>query len=87
MQTTIIIRVQGPAATAINFAPAAGPFIVPVPPGTVFGRLSVLPAAWVGDLVVSGPDARFFAVSPVMDIMANQPLTTVREYNITVTGA
>lgn len=87
MQTTIIIRVLPPAATAINFTPAAGPFISPVPRGTVFGRLSVLPTNWVGDLVVSGPDAAFFAVSPAMDIAAGQELVAVRDYNIVVTGA
>lgn len=87
MQTTIIIRVQGPAATDIKFAPTAGPFIAPVPHGTVFGKISVLPVGWVGDLAVSGPDAAFFAVSPSLEIMAGMELVAVRDYSIIVMGA
>jgi hypothetical protein len=92
MQTTILIHVSGPPATAINFTQVAEPLIAPVPPGTVLGHLTVEPAGWVGDIAVSGPDAPLLAVTGdlgvgSLDVVALAGLMDRRDYTATIATA
>lgn len=86
MQTSIVIHIAGPKATALVFTPAAGPFQAPVPKGTVFGKIAVTPAAWTGNLTVSGAAAATIGLNAAMEVVALADIPAGGDYAITVSA-
>lgn len=84
--TNFTIVVSSAASTSITFTPAAGPFVAPVPAGTIVGSVVVAPATWSGVVTLGGVDAADFSMSGLNVVTATQ-LTVVRSYNASLTAS
>lgn len=74
------------APKSVVFVPATDPIVCPVLKGALLGWISVEPASWLGQILVSGPDSNQVAIDNQRRLVAARDIKEARDYEVVVTA-